>query len=95
MFAKYLYITRIFSFLLYFITPMFIFINAQTKLEYFIAFSILLIGFALNYFIKNRENRKFYNNCSKTKIEPSAFKSNNIFDLSTQNGTKRNDCLGI
>ncbi len=58
MFGKYLYITRIFLFLLYFITPMFIFINAQTKLEYFIAFSILIMGFALNYLINNVGNRK-------------------------------------
>jgi len=58
MFGKYLYITRIFLFLLYFITPMFIFINAQTKLEYFIAFSILIMGFALNYLINNGGNRK-------------------------------------
>jgi len=58
MFGKYLYITRIFLFLLYFITPMFIFIDAQTKLEYFIAFSILIMGFALNYLINNVGNRK-------------------------------------
>ena len=58
MFGKYLYITKIFLFLLYFIIPMFIFINAQTKKEYFIAFSILIMGFVLNYFIKNKGNRK-------------------------------------
>lgn len=58
MFGKYLYITKVFLFLLYVITPLYIFIYAQSKSDYLIAIVILIIGFLLNYLFDNSHKRK-------------------------------------
>lgn len=58
MFGKYLYITKIFLFLLYVITPLYIFMYAQSKSDYLIAIVILIIGFLLNYLFDNGHKRK-------------------------------------
>jgi Kef-type K+ transport system membrane component KefB len=58
MFGKYLYITKIFLFLLYVITPLYIFMYAQSKSDYLIAIVILIIGFLLNYLFSNGHKRK-------------------------------------
>ena len=58
MFDKYLLITKIFLFLLYFITPLYMFMYCQRVIDYLAAIGILIIGFLLNYLFDNGHKRK-------------------------------------
>ena len=58
MFGKYLYITKVFLFLLYVITPLYIFFVSDSSFDYLIATLILIIGFILHFILENRDNKK-------------------------------------
>lgn len=58
MFDKYLFVTKIFIFLLYIVSPLYILMYAETKTDYLTAALVLAIGFAFNYVINNKDNEK-------------------------------------
>ena len=58
MFDKYKKITNTFLFLLYVITPLYIFFVSSSTFDYFIAILILTMGFGLHFILENRDNKK-------------------------------------
>ena len=58
MFDKYIKVTYTFLFLLYVITPLYIFFISDSSFDYLIATLILIIGFILHFILENRDNKK-------------------------------------
>ena len=58
MFDKYIKVTYTALFLLYVITPLYIFFVSSSSFDYFIAILILTMGFGLHFILENRNNKK-------------------------------------